>query len=47
MKKVLAFAMVLGVLGGILGGCTPPAEGDAAKPAETAGAAGETKTDGE
>ena len=49
-KKIFALVMVISVIGGILAGCSAPAE-DTTKAKETAGAttagAAETKKDGE
>ena len=45
MKKILALAMVLSVLGTVVAGCGAKAEDTAATPAATAGADGAMKSD--
>lgn len=48
-KKLFAFVMVAGIMGGILAGCSAPAEGEKtpATTASTAGGEGKTSTDTE
>lgn len=47
-KKLFAFVMVAGIMGGILAGCSAPAEGEKKDaPAATAGGTGTTSTETE
>jgi hypothetical protein len=45
MKKIFALVMIVSILGAFMAGCNKDAaaSGDAAKPADTAGAGGATK----